>query len=108
MQGRVVDSGVDSTVGGKEGNARCCARVELLLALPYALGSRDLRDRVQVCVCVVGAACRAFWRDLGRAIECSVVRGHRLGVRWLVCHRWPSECCICAYDSWERRPLGLG
>ena len=60
------------------------------------------------CVCVDGAACRAFWTDLGGEIECSVARGQRLGVGWWVCHRWPSECYICAYDSWERRPVGLG
>ena len=40
------------------------------------------RSRSGVCVCVFGAACRAFWPDLGRAIECSVARGQRLGVGW--------------------------
>ena len=81
----------------------------VLLALPYAAGgSSDLRGRIQVCVCVDGAACRAFWTDLGGDIECSVARGQRLGVGWWVCHRWPSECHICDHDRWERRPVGLG
>ena len=53
--------------------------LSVLLVLPYALGSPDLRFGVQVCACVVGAACLAFRPDPGKAIECSVARGQTIG-----------------------------
>ena len=70
MQGSVVDSGLCYLLQLGVPRRRMQGAVHwlsVLLASQYALGSSDLRDRVQVFVCVVGAAWRDVWCDLGGA-----------------------------------------
>ena len=83
--------------------------VTCVLGSPYALGSADLRGRVQVFVCVcgrggmVGGLAKHRWGYAyvqWRASNDRVSVGGRF-------HLEPLVCYMFALGSWGRRPLGL-